>query len=321
MIEPPTRLLRDSLKWKKLPNRRNNAMAEGINRYFMADTRAFVDANYLTTAGIFHPPEGTMAFDLHRQEGITPSVVTIEPTNTAKNDESIRGYWVPQGGSCDVPIIAADRAYVFTPDFSGCSLIVDQISDSMYRVYHVTGGNGYVEMEYRKRRDPASKLAGVMTHEFYGAPGAPRALMFMKFEEGRWSYIFGDGTEIVVLGQAIDKAVGEKRGIYRYGWAIVPMDESLAQVAIDLSGRPAFVFNVKFPTATIGEFPVELVDEFFKSVATNAKMNLHIAVPYGSNNHHISEAIFKATAKALRQAVSNDPRNPGVPSTKGSLIG
>jgi hypothetical protein len=90
MIEPPTRLLRDSLKWKKLPNRRNNAMAEGINRYFMADTRAFVDANYLTTAGIFHPPEGTMAFDLHRQEGITPSVVTIEPTNTAKNDESIR---------------------------------------------------------------------------------------------------------------------------------------------------------------------------------------------------------------------------------------
>jgi len=103
-------------------------MAEGINRYFMADTRAFVDANYLTTAGIFHPPEGTMAFDLHRQEGITPSVVTIEPTNTAKNDESIRGYWVPQGGSCDVPIIAADRAYVFTPDFSGCSLIVDQIN-------------------------------------------------------------------------------------------------------------------------------------------------------------------------------------------------
>src|SRR3954463_10020972 len=123
----------------------------------------------------------------------------------------------------------------------------------------------------------------------------------------------------IVLGQAIDKAVGEKRGIHRYGWAIVPMDESLAQVAIDLSGRPAFVFNVKFPRGTIGEFPVELVEEFFKSIATNAKMNLHISVPYGSNNHHISEAIFKAAAKALRQAISHDPRNNDVPSTKGSL--
>src|SRR3982750_2637598 len=99
----------------------------------------------------------------------------------------------------------------------------------------------------------------------------------------------------IVLGQALEKALGEKTGIYRYGWAIVPMDESLAQVAIDLSGRPAFVFNVKFPPATIGAFPVELGEEFFKSVATSAKMNLHITVPYGSNNHHISEAIFKAT--------------------------
>ena len=123
----------------------------------------------------------------------------------------------------------------------------------------------------------------------------------------------------IVLGQAIEKSLGDKRGIYRYGWAIVPMDESLAHVAIDLSGRPAFVFNVKFPRGTIGDFPVELVEEFFKSVATNAKMNLHIAVPYGTNNHHISEAIFKAMAKALRQAVSHDPRNTDVPSTKGSL--
>src|SRR3954452_16048407 len=126
----------------------------------------------------------------------------------------------------------------------------------------------------------------------------------------------------IVLGQTIEKAIGDKRGIYRYGWAIVPMDESLAQVAIDLSGRPAFVFNANFPGATIGDFPVELVEEFFKSLATNAKMNLHVSVPYGTNNHHISEAIFKATAKALRQAVSLDPRNSGdVPSTKGSLGG
>ena len=126
----------------------------------------------------------------------------------------------------------------------------------------------------------------------------------------------------IVLGQAIDKAVGDKRGIYRYGWAIVPMDESLAQVAIDLSGRPAFVFNVKFPRGTIGDFPVELIEEFWKSVATNARMNLHVTVPYGTNNHHIAEAVFKATARALRQAVTHDPRNPdAVPSTKGSLSG
>jgi imidazoleglycerol-phosphate dehydratase len=123
----------------------------------------------------------------------------------------------------------------------------------------------------------------------------------------------------IVLGQALEKSLGDKRGIYRYGWAIVPMDESLAQVAIDLSGRPAFVFNVSFHGATIGTFPTELVEEFFKALATTAKMNLHVTVPYGNNNHHIAEAIFKATAKALRQAVSHDPRNTGVPSTKGSL--
>ena len=125
----------------------------------------------------------------------------------------------------------------------------------------------------------------------------------------------------IALGQALEKALGDKRGVYRYGWAIVPMDESLAQVAVDLSGRPAFVFHVNFQGGQIGTFPTELVEEFFKALATTAKMNLHISVPYGTNNHHIAEAIFKATAKALRQAVSADPRNPDVPSTKGSLNG
>lgn len=125
----------------------------------------------------------------------------------------------------------------------------------------------------------------------------------------------------IVLGQLIEKALGDKRGIHRYGWAIVPMDESLAQVAVDLSGRPALVFNVGFPGESIGQFPVELVEEFFKALSNSARMNLHITVPYGTNNHHISEAIFKAVAKALRQAVSHDPRNSGIPSTKGSLSG
>jgi imidazoleglycerol-phosphate dehydratase len=123
----------------------------------------------------------------------------------------------------------------------------------------------------------------------------------------------------LVIGQAISQALGDKRGIYRYGWSTVPMDESLAQVAIDLSGRPAFVFRVDFVGSSIGVFPAELVEEFFKSVATAAKMNLHVTVPYGTNNHHIAEAIFKAAAKSLRQAVSIDPRNSDVPSTKGTL--
>jgi len=124
----------------------------------------------------------------------------------------------------------------------------------------------------------------------------------------------------IVLGQAIEKAVGDKKGIYRYGWAIVPMDESLAQIALDLSGRPAFVMHVPFKGPLIGEFAVELVEEFFKAIATAAKMNLHIHVPYGSNNHHMAEAIFKGFAKALRQAVSIDERAKDmVPSTKGSL--
>jgi imidazoleglycerol-phosphate dehydratase len=124
----------------------------------------------------------------------------------------------------------------------------------------------------------------------------------------------------IVLGQALDKALGDKRGIHRYGWATVPMDETLASVAIDLSGRSAFVFNARFTGERIApQFPVELVEEFWKSVATSGRLNLHVNVHYGTNNHHISEAIFKAAAKALRQAVSHDPRNQDVPSTKGSL--
>jgi imidazoleglycerol-phosphate dehydratase len=125
----------------------------------------------------------------------------------------------------------------------------------------------------------------------------------------------------IVLGQALDKALGDKRGIHRYGWAIVPMDETLAQVAIDLSGRPAFVYQARYTGPLIGTFPVELVEEFWKSVAQSARMNLHVLVPYGTNNHHIAEAIFKAAARALRQAVTHDPRNDDVPSTKGSLAG
>ncbi|MCS7033574.1 MAG: imidazoleglycerol-phosphate dehydratase HisB [Phycisphaerae bacterium] len=123
----------------------------------------------------------------------------------------------------------------------------------------------------------------------------------------------------IVLGQAIDKALGDKRGIHRYGWSMVPMDDALAQVAIDLGGRPALVFGAAFSSPLIGEFPSELVEEFLTALVNNGKMNLHVMVPHGRNNHHIAEAIFKATAYALRQAKQRDPGNPEVPSTKGTL--
>ena len=131
----------------------------------------------------------------------------------------------------------------------------------------------------------------------------------------------------IVLGQAIDQALGDKKGIERYGYAVVPMDEAQARVAIDLSGRSSFVFRVPWTgygaqaPAIVGEkigmFDVQLVQEFFTAVAANAKMNLHIEVPWGENNHHIAEAIFKAFGRALRQAVA--VTGTDIPSTKGVI--
>lgn len=121
------------------------------------------------------------------------------------------------------------------------------------------------------------------------------------------------------LGSAIDKALGDKKGIVRFGAATVPMENSLAEVAIDLGGRPCFVYNVEYKGDKIGEFDIELVAEFLRSLANTAKMNLHVNVRYGSNNHHTAEAIFKALGRALRQAVGADERNSEVPSTKGVL--
>ncbi len=123
----------------------------------------------------------------------------------------------------------------------------------------------------------------------------------------------------ICLGQALAQALGDKKGIRRYGSASVPMQDSLANVAIDLGGRFMLVFNVKFPSPKIGMFDVELVPEFLEALATNAGMNLHVNVPYGGNSHHIAEAIFKGLAKVLSWAVSPDPRMSGVPSSKGTL--
>jgi len=123
----------------------------------------------------------------------------------------------------------------------------------------------------------------------------------------------------IVLGDALKQALGKKEGIRRFGTASVPLDETLAQVTVDLSGRPYLVYNVKLPNRRIKAFDLYLFEDFFQAFVTHAAMNLHINVPYGRNPHHIMEAIFKALAKALDQAIAVDPRVRGVLSTKGSL--
>ncbi|HEY2762221.1 MAG TPA: imidazoleglycerol-phosphate dehydratase HisB [Pirellulales bacterium] len=125
----------------------------------------------------------------------------------------------------------------------------------------------------------------------------------------------------IALGQAIKQALADKAGIRRYGHFTLPMEETLVTTALDLSGRYFLVFQAPIPAAKIGDFDSELVEDFWQAVAANALMNLHVVLHHGRNSHHIAEAIFKTTARALRMAVEPDPRMPGVPSTKGTLNG
>jgi imidazoleglycerol-phosphate dehydratase len=124
----------------------------------------------------------------------------------------------------------------------------------------------------------------------------------------------------ICIGQAIDGALGDRAGIVRYGDAIVPMDESRAACAIDVSGRGFCAFEASLPPGAIGNFDHELAEEFFRALAVNAKLTLHLTVEAGTNAHHEIEAAFKALARALRAAVALDPSERGVPSTKGTLV-
>lgn len=121
----------------------------------------------------------------------------------------------------------------------------------------------------------------------------------------------------IVLGKSLKEALGDKCGIHRYGAALIPMDEALAEVALDLSGRSYLVFHADFTAERIGEFPTEMTEEFFRAVADNAGMTLHINLRYGKNNHHMAEGIFKAFGHALKDAVTLDGN--GILSTKGVL--
>ncbi len=123
----------------------------------------------------------------------------------------------------------------------------------------------------------------------------------------------------ILLGQALREAVGEKIGLTRYGHSYVPLDESLARVVLDLSGRPYLYFDAHFPFEYIGKYPSEMTKEFFQAVANNALLTLHIELLHGENTHHQTEAIFKAFGRALKMAVQVDPTVEGIPSTKGTL--
>ena len=123
----------------------------------------------------------------------------------------------------------------------------------------------------------------------------------------------------IVIGDALKQALGTKEGVRRFGWALVPLDETLAQVSVDLSGRPYLVYRVELPQRRIKAFDLGLFEDFFQAFTTHAALNLHINVLYGRNPHHIMEAVFKALAKALDQATALDDRLSGVLSTKGKL--
>jgi len=123
----------------------------------------------------------------------------------------------------------------------------------------------------------------------------------------------------ICLGQAFAQALGDKRGITRYGHMVLPMEETLVTVAVDLSGRNYVVFNAPIPAPKMGDFDSELVEDFWYAVASNAMCNYHVQLHYGRNSHHIAEAIFKASARALRLATTRDPRQTDIPSTKGKL--
>ena len=123
----------------------------------------------------------------------------------------------------------------------------------------------------------------------------------------------------ITLGQAFGRALGEKRGIRRYGWCYVPMDETLARVVVDFSGRPFLEFRAANPPATIGTFPFTLLEEFLRAFSVHAGINLHVEILYGRDGHHMAEAVFKGLARAVDQACQLDPRVEGIPSTKGIL--
>jgi hypothetical protein len=190
------------------------AMSNNWNRFFAAEPKGYIKEHFLTAVGIRKLPAGPRQFDLHHQVVHGYKIARIDAWDASScDDEPLNGYWVPQGGSCLIPRFAHRSHYVFTPDFSGCAILVDQISANQYRVYHVQGSKRQLEQEYLRPRAHAHGLglAGAMTFGDYSAACIPcktrcgreqtRGFAFLKFENGRW-WIYAQGQNGVGLGYA-----------------------------------------------------------------------------------------------------------------------
>jgi imidazoleglycerol-phosphate dehydratase len=196
----------------------------------------------------------------------------------------------------------------------------------MYRTAEIERTTSETEVKARVNLDgngDATIITGVPFLEHMLEQVARHGLIDLEIEAKGDLHIDGHHTveDIgITLGQALAKALGDKKGIRRYGHAYVPLDEALSRVVIDLSGRPGLEFQVDFPRARIGEFDTELVYEFFQGLVNHAAITLHVDSLRGANAHHIAETVFKAFGRALRMALEPDPRMEGtIPSTKGAL--
>jgi len=209
-------------------------------------------------------------------------------------------------------MVSPDPALRYQPPMARTAEITRTTSETTITVRLALDGNGQAEI---------ATGIGFLDHMLTAL--ARHAMMDLVVQaKGDLHIDFHHTTEDVgiVLGQALAQAVGDKRGIRRYGHAVVPMDEALVDAALDLSGRPFLAWSVAFERDKIGEMDTELFEEFFRALAMNALMTLHVTQRAGRNAHHVAEACFKAVARALRTATEPDPRAPGtIPSTKGAL--
>ncbi len=209
-------------------------------------------------------------------------------------------------------MVSPDPALRYQPPMARTAEITRTTSETTITVRLALDGNGQAEI---------ATGIGFLDHMLTAL--ARHAMMDLIVQaKGDLHIDFHHTTEDVgiVLGQALAQAVGDKRGIRRYGHAVVPMDEALVDATLDLSGRPFLAWSVAFERDKVGDMDTELFEEFFRALAMNALMTLHVTQRAGRNAHHVAEACFKAVARALRAATEPDPRAPGtIPSTKGAL--
>tara|TARA_R110000787_G_scaffold49111_2_gene117834 strand:+ start:6020 stop:6628 length:609 start_codon:yes stop_codon:yes gene_type:complete len=187
-------------------------MSDNLNQELRANTLLFVSSKFMTAAGIAGLEAGSAPFNLHKHTIDGNVVARLAPWNANAGELPLLGYWVPQGGSCLVPVDPGARIFVFTPDFSGCHIRVDQIDAGNYRVYHVQGGGNYMQTEYQQGpHDHGLGLAGQLDFDDYGTAQLPRAFAFLKFENTEWK-IYYQSQNGVGLGfaEGVLRAIGQQ---------------------------------------------------------------------------------------------------------------